>query len=141
MKQREERVALAQQDSHKKIKVWLDDVRKPPTPFGWDWFKSEKPLRLFYLVHEDQIEEMSLDHDLWNGSTGYDFLVWLEEKIFTREFTRLPKISIHSMNPVGKYRMEECIDRMKRFLDFVGEESLGLTEEDLDEVYYPENDC
>lgn len=138
---------MAQQDSHKfqkyyestrfgGIKIWLDDVRKPPD-LGWDWFKSEKPLRLFYLAHEPQIVEMSLDHDLWNGSTGYDFLVWLEEKIFTREFTRLPIIKIHSMNPVGKHRMEKCLERMQSFVDYVGQEALGFTEEDF-EPYYPE---
>ena len=123
-----------------KIKIWLDDVRKPPK-LGWDWFKSEKPLRLFYIAHESEIEEMSLDHDLWNGSTGYDFLVWLEEKIFSGEFTKLPLINVHSMNPTGKQRMEQCIDRMERYLDFVGQEELGISEGDLDEIYYPESGC
>lgn len=127
---------MVQQDLHKR--VWLDDVRKPPTS-GWEWFKSEGSLRLFYIAHEPEIIEMSLDHDLWNGSTGYDFLVWLEEKIFTREFTRLPKITVHSMNPIGKLRMLQCIDRMIKFLDYVGTEALGFTEEDLQDVYYPEN--
>jgi hypothetical protein len=61
---------------------------------------------------------MSLDHDLGeNTPEGYKFLTWLEKKVLRdRVYTSIPEISIHSANPVGKKRMEQTIQSIKRHL-------------------------
>jgi hypothetical protein len=53
---------------------------------------------------------LSLDHDLGEGTPeGYEFLKWLEEKMYHNKFSHLPKIKVHSANPVGRKRMNQTI--------------------------------
>lgn len=42
------------------MKVWLDDVRKPPV--GWEWAKTAE--QAIALVQSGDVTEISLDHDL-----------------------------------------------------------------------------
>lgn len=94
-------------------KVWLDDVRKAPS--GWIHFEEIKSLKSYYIKNYKNIKEMSLDHDLGdNVPTGYDFLVWLEEMVYTGKYTKVPNIKVHSANPVGKRRMEQSIKSIIR---------------------------
>ena len=89
-------------------KVWLDDER--PSPKGWIHFKTVPELIKFYEKNYSKITELSLDHDLGEGTPeGYEFLKWLEEKMFHKKFDTLPKIKVHSANPVGRKRMEQTI--------------------------------
>ncbi len=100
----------------KGIKVWLDDVR--PAPKGWVHIYTVPELIKFYEKNEKNIVQMSLDHDLGeNTPEGYKFLTWLEKKVLRdRVYTSIPEISIHSANPVGKKRMEQTIQSIKRHL-------------------------
>lgn len=86
------------------IKVYLDDVR--PTPDGWThcyW-----PDEVIQLIEQGGVEEVSLDHDLGDDDrgTGYDVLIYLEERVFSDPSFVPPKISIHSANPAAVARMK-----------------------------------
>jgi hypothetical protein len=94
--------------TEKSIKVWLDDERKAPS--GWVSFKTVPELISFYEKNYKDIVEISLDHDLGEYTyTGYEFLKWLEKKVHYDEFNSVPKINVHSANPVGKKRMLQAI--------------------------------
>lgn len=120
------------------MKLWLDDWRLPP--FGWWWAKSfEDAKRLILEAQEtgEPFEEASLDHDLgacvtcmdgltveeWTAQrfgqemphcehvgTGYTLVCWMEE---TGTWPRL-KPRVHSLNSVGRKRMQLAIDRAYR---------------------------
>lgn len=99
----------------KVINVWLDDERMAPS--GWIHFKTVPELISFYEKNYYRIAEMSLDHDLGeNTPTGYDFVLWLEEKIHFGKYNNIPNIKVHSANPVGRRRMNQALDSIKRKL-------------------------
>jgi len=100
----------------KGIKVWLDDER--PAPKGWVHIDNVPELIKFYEKNYRNITQMSLDHDLGeNTPEGYKFLTWLEKKILQDGvYTSIPEIRVHSANPVGKKRMEQTIQSIKRHL-------------------------
>lgn len=69
-----------------------------------------------------RVTEASLDHDLaWdhypqngieqksNVMTGYDVCCWLEKN---PQYLPQDGVTVHSMNPVGKERMKQVIDRL-----------------------------
>jgi hypothetical protein len=100
------------------IKVYLDDVR--PIPKGEGWILVKTVPALIALIHliGDQIDEISLDHDLGeNERPGYDFVNWLEEKVYTGEYSAVPKLKVHSKNPVGKKKMENGIRQIWKKLE------------------------
>ena len=101
--------------------LWLDDMRKPP--WGYElWAKSYDQCVKLLLKHGDDIEHVSLDHDLseehyatasteytegqpidrsaFKEKTGYDILSWMHEHNHW-----VPDISIHTMNPKGAQDM------------------------------------
>lgn len=117
------------------MKLWLDDWRLAPP--GWWWAKDYGDA--VRLVREAQTigevwEDASLDHDLgacldclggrtveeWleqmeyqtmphceHVGTGYTFVCWMEEQnCWPKEKPR-----VHSMNAVGRKRMQLAIDR------------------------------
>lgn len=90
------------------INLWLDDER--PAPEGWKHafdFDHAVHLVLYYKEEGFTIENMSLDHDLGEEKTGYDFVKWLAE--FEHWPTNKP--TVHSMNPVGAANMRSVINR------------------------------
>ena len=94
-------------------KIWLDDVRKAPS--GWIHIKTVEDLIPFFEKNYNKIKEMSLDHDLGeNIMSGYDFITWLEEKVFAGKYKTIPNIKIHSANPVGRKKMTQGLDSINR---------------------------
>lgn len=93
-----------------KIKIWVDDVRHPPTP-EYVWCLSVEYTKRYIeaIEHTDhyEIEVIDLDHDAGAFfSMGGDYikiLDWLEET------GRNYPIRIHSMNPVGRGNMRAII--------------------------------
>lgn len=100
------------------IKLWLDDVRNPVIfeRIGWTWVKTAQ--QAIDLLKEGNVEKASLDHDLaeehypWNceditkcKDTGYDVVCWMEENNVWPPLG----VTVHSMNPVGRQRMEQVI--------------------------------
>jgi len=93
-------------------KLYLDDIRAP-TSKGWTIVKTvENAIQLIDLKGIPL--EMSLDHDLGDGMTGYDFVRWLA--IYTADngvsFSDI-KFNVHSANIIGKYNMERFIEYVK----------------------------
>jgi len=104
------------------LKLWLDDVREPWMwgRVGWEWVKTGE--RAIELLKSGRVTEASLDHDLaWehypgNGittnnqgpMTGYDVCCWLEQN---PQYWPQDGVIVHSMNPVGRAKMQEVIDR------------------------------
>ena len=106
------------------MKLWLDDVREPWRygKLGWTWVKTAA--EAIELLKTGKVEEASLDHDLapehypWSGvpldqvlGTGYDVALFLEAN---PEFYPPGGCKVHSMNPVGKARMEVALLRAKK---------------------------
>ncbi len=91
------------------MKIYLDDERE--TPEGYVRVYLVDGLITYMNSMAKDIEEISLDHDLGeNTPTGYDFLKWLEEKVFHCRNFPVPKLVIHSANGVGRQNMQRAID-------------------------------
>ncbi len=84
------------------MKVYLDDIRKPPE--GWTlvyW-----PQEAIELLKSNEVEVISLDHDLGNDNigTGYDVILWIEEQVAVGNFIP-PIIKVHSANISAREKM------------------------------------
>lgn len=99
------------------MKIWLDDKRSPPS----GWTNCRWPEEVIELLKNEDVEEISLDHDLeddfiigqgycssFKERTGYDVLVWIEEQVILNGF-KPPKIKIHTANPSAKKRMLSAV--------------------------------
>ena len=99
------------------MRVYLDDMRT--TPDGWT--RAYWPNEVIELLKSGKVKEISLDHDLGdaqgrvmgNERTGYDVLLWIEEKVFTEGFNP-PKIKIHTANISARKKMKSAVDNIKR---------------------------
>lgn len=101
------------------MKLWLDDVR--PAPFGWTHVHTAPAA--IALFAQGVVEEASLDHDLGpsDAGTGYDVLVWIERAMFSHAwYGPLPKIHVHSANPVGRKNMHAAISQIRQMYDQLG---------------------
>lgn len=87
------------------MRIYIDDVR--PCPDGWVLVRTFQELKdLFIKTVGEEIEEISFDHDLGDGHTGYDMIRWLSGN--RNRLSRYPKkTSVHSMNPIGRKRIED----------------------------------
>lgn len=103
------------------MKLWLDDVREPWKHgcLGWIWAKTAE--EAIALLKTGNVTVASLDHDLapdhypWSGvpieevtGTGYDVVRWLEQN---PDYWPQDGVTCHSMNPVGRKRMNVVIER------------------------------
>jgi hypothetical protein len=98
------------------MKLWLDDIRDPEHYgcAGWHWAKTAD--EAIAALQTGKVTEASLDHDLSidammgavdGETTGYDVVRWMEQHdVWPRDGVR-----VHSMNPVGRRRMEAAIQR------------------------------
>jgi NAD+-processing family protein with receiver domain len=101
------------------MKIWLDDIR--PAPDGWTWMKNAT--RVMTLIESaawnvgrsgSDITHISLDHDLGeNVETGYDVMAFIEEMVVLHDY-KLPVITIHSANPVGRANIQRVIDAITK---------------------------
>lgn len=97
------------------MKLWHDDIRKPPA--GWTWARTNAEA-LEWLRIPGLVDEISLDHDLGlhnadeddleaiflaapsHEGSGYDLVCTM-----TDEGLVPPKVTIHSWNPDGAKAM------------------------------------
>lgn len=95
------------------MKIWLDDIRSPPSE---DWVHVPSvnvAINLISFIPElgEEFEEISLDHDLgdWAHDGGDAILLvdWMAE----HEIWPTKGLTIHSGNPVGRDNMLRTIDR------------------------------
>ena len=92
-------------------KLWLDDVR--PAPEGWEHvYTAEEAIARFAT---GEVIAASLDHDLGpsDAGTGYDVLVWIESAMGCGAwYGPLPRLHVHSANPVGRKRMLAAVGKI-----------------------------
>ena len=93
------------------MKVWIDDVRKPPNEEDvfWYWAKSVKDAINAIESFEWQfiIELIDIDHDAGDYvNEGGDYIKVLD---WLAETGRNYPIHIHSMNAVGRENMQRII--------------------------------
>lgn len=110
------------------MKIWIDDVRQPPSD-EYIWCKStNEALRTIVLKHKSEVELICLDHDAGDfAREGGDFINVLRElERLARKKTVVDgvafhgywhqrckelKFRLHSMNPVGVQNMRAIIQR------------------------------
>jgi len=116
------------------MKIWLDDIRLPL--IGWTWIKTAEECIEVLKNHWNEIEEISLDHDLAFehyvvseqnmkselekdeplpsiNKTGYDVAKFIEEEVYLN-YRIPPKMYCHSDNPAGRKNILSTIDAITR---------------------------
>lgn len=105
------------------MKLWHDDIRRPPNDQEWLWVRTNRDAIFFLLLARDhgapEIVEASLDHDMGmeDQDPDADPSTWLlkgdspdgdgVDLAYAMYHLRLapPKITIHSWNDQGAARM------------------------------------
>lgn len=98
------------------MKLYLDDIRSAPK----GWIQCRWPDEMFEYMLSNEVEEISLDHDLGDVSysyltaerTGMDVLTWMEEQQNQDPLFHIPKIKIHSANAVRAKAMRKIAKRL-----------------------------
>lgn len=86
------------------MKIYVDDTRNAPK----DFVLANNYKSAINIINENKenIEFLSLDHDLGGNKSGYDICLYLvENEIYPKE------INLHSANPVGVRNMYQLLDR------------------------------
>ncbi len=93
------------------MKIYLDDERQ--TPVGYT--RCLWPEEVIELLQNNDIEEVSLDHDLGDDDhgTGYTVLLWIEEQVFCHGY-KPPRLRVHSANSSARDKMNLAIERINR---------------------------
>ena len=94
------------------MKMWLDDIRIPPTS-EWVWAKTYE--NAVSLIEKNGLpEHISFDHDLGDSEakTGYDLAKWivnadLDGKI---DIPMTWTYALHTANPVGRENIRSLLD-------------------------------
>lgn len=110
-----------------KIFIFLDDIRSNPDPNLWQLFKTSADLIDYLKILITDSPDlshvvMSLDHDLgqrdgnggYTDGTGYDCCLFLESLSVNLPGFIMPTVRIHSSNPVGRAKMQSCLDSIKK---------------------------
>jgi hypothetical protein len=89
------------------IKVYLDDERETPDGFVRVYWPDDA----IALLEQGNVSVISLDHDLGDDErgTGYDVVLWIEEQVYTTDYTP-PTILVHSANSSAKAKMMNGIN-------------------------------
>lgn len=94
------------------MKVWHDDTRSAPE--GWE--RARTNIEAIALLLTDDVEEISLDHDLGADDgdifvaghspdgTGYDLVRWMIDNDAVP-----PKVTVHSLSYHGRWRMANAL--------------------------------
>jgi len=100
------------------MKIWLDDIRTPPDN-TWTWCKSAQDFESV-LQHIAEVTDISFDHDIASYDartgdeiTGYHCLCMIEKIWWNDGNFVVPRMTVHSANPVGRARMQKLIDKME----------------------------
>lgn len=96
------------------VQLWLDDVR--PAPEGWYWVKTAS--ECISLLKGVICSNLSLDHDLGDdigAGTGYDVITWIEARVHENPLYRVPRVEIHSSNPVAVERMRQALWAIQQY--------------------------
>lgn len=88
------------------MKIWLDDERPPPDQ---SWIHVTNYYDCIHLLNNQNVTEISLDHDLGQNKSGYDVAKFIEENA-NNNVPPPNKISVHSQNPVGKKYIQIAVN-------------------------------
>ena len=91
------------------INLYLDDLR--PCPERFILAKNALECRLLLLSNDVNI--LSLDHDLSETETGYDLCKWLVEAGQYNQNIYPKQIFLHTANGVGRDNMFKLLERYK----------------------------
>lgn len=96
------------------MKLWVDDIRPAPS----SWFHAKNAKEAITLLETNCVSDLSLDHDLGKAEakTGYDIMLWIEERVHTRPGFKLPEIKFHTSNPPGRKNMTAALKSIKKYL-------------------------
>lgn len=104
------------------MKLWIDDLR--PAPENWKWIKNSQEFAAYEIlgmICSGMVEEISFDHDLGeeSASNGYQLCCLIEEFIAKNmlPIENVPKIHIHTANPVGRKNLQAAIDSIQRLVE------------------------
>lgn len=119
------------------MKLWIDDVRYPPTYYPWmakylprfisrwltpwTWAKTSRAAfdHILDCVRMDEpIEKISFDHDLGGDDTTVEIADYIEELAFEAKIDRIDWY-IHSANPVGRKRLQQALENADRYWDSI----------------------
>lgn len=108
------------------MKIFLDDRRDAPN----GWVLVRWPEEVIKYLKTGNVTEISLDHDLEDPlvhgqgycsshkeRTGYDVLLWIEEKVISGFVP--PIIHIHTSNPSARIKMEVAVENINRLISRV----------------------
>jgi len=98
-----------------KLYLYLDDIR---TPIDAKWIIARNYsefIKIINIYGLDNFETISLDHDLGeNSKSGMDCAKFIID-ISINNNILLPKIFIHSSNPIGSENMMSIINNYLKF--------------------------
>jgi hypothetical protein len=99
------------------MKYYLDDLRSlPPELAQVGYVLVRTGEELIEIIKRDglgRIEAISFDHDLGDGCSGYEVIKVIEELVIVHG-ARMPMMSIHSANTVGRKNLLAAISAMSR---------------------------
>jgi len=95
------------------MKLYLDDIRDEYP----GWVRCYWPDEVIHFLKTQNVEEISLDHDLGDDrrGTGYDVLLWIEEGVVMSGYNP-PKITIHTANISARQKMEAAANNIALLL-------------------------
>jgi len=82
--------------------LYVDDIR---TPMSDDWVIARNYKDAIDLIKNNNINIISLDHDLGEAKSGYDIAKFLVENSI-----KIEQINIHTANPVGRDNIKQLIE-------------------------------
>jgi len=91
------------------INLFLDGLRPPPDNF----ILAKDATECSTLIQNNDINILSLDHDLGETETGYDLVKWLVESGLEAPEIYPKVIYLHTANPVGRQNMYQLLMRYK----------------------------
>ena len=93
------------------IKIWIDDIRTPPSE-DWIWIKSvNEAKRYISMIYTYGVTDimLSVDHDAGDyAKDGGDYIKILD---YLEMVGYNGDLRIHSMNPVGVQNMRNIIQK------------------------------
>lgn len=95
-------------------RLWIDDMREPPDE---SWIVARKVQSAINILgqYSYQWDEISLDHDIENRPSDETFnpvaryIALMYGNMQKVESVKMPKITIHSINPVGAKEMQQIL--------------------------------
>jgi hypothetical protein len=94
------------------MKIFIDDVRECPN--GWVLCTTAEQAINLLFTDGSSVTDISFDHDLGEGKTGYDVACFIEMQVFHGQLQQVPKWKVHSANQVGRRNIEQAMKRAER---------------------------